>query len=192
MNKLYKVEKQTNGQIDKRFLTSFYIHSVSSDLMRTQDHAKLRQINWSNLFEDQVPHTIIGISRLLYHIKALSVVIRTTLKNFQMSRKSGLIFLIFGRNLWNKIEKKYMQRIDIQRFSLMARMKKHFNGEPKVLAAHPNILIRNSRSKAAWSLISNKWFQNTNEKLTRLSHALFCHPTRHFETWRTRSFKIGF
>ena len=49
--------------------------------------------------QNQIPQEIIGLGWVIYHIKALTVVIRTTIKNFKklfsVSRKTGLKFLIF-------------------------------------------------------------------------------------------------
>ena len=48
----------------------------------------------------QVPQKIIGMDRVVFHIKAFSIVIRTTLEIFKclytVSRKIGFKFLIFG------------------------------------------------------------------------------------------------
>ena len=49
--------------------------------------------------QNRVPQIIIGMARVIYQIKGLSVVIRTKLKRcqkfFSVSRKTGLNFLIF-------------------------------------------------------------------------------------------------
>ena len=47
--------------------------------------------------QNQVPQIIIGMGRVIYQIKAILVVIRTTLKNsifFLVSKKDNLKFLI--------------------------------------------------------------------------------------------------
>ena len=52
----------------------------------------------SFFFGFQVPQTIIGMDRVINHLKALSFVVRITLKilKFFQSRTTGLKFLIFG------------------------------------------------------------------------------------------------
>ena len=64
-----------------------------------QNHKPQTNLVSNLLQQNQVPQIIIGLGRLIYHIKALSIAIRTTFKNFQnifpVSRKTGLKFLIF-------------------------------------------------------------------------------------------------